>query len=403
VTELTVDDTKASEWRAGFQVVLAALFGISLGVTGLFFYSIGVFLKPVAAEFGWTRAAVSTVSLVAALTLAFSAPLIGRLADFVGARVVAAVGTLGLAVGFLALSYASARYSVYLCIAAATVLLGSGTAPVIYTRPINLRFKRARGSALGVAQTATGIAGALIPPLLVPFVAHHGWRAGYQALAVCALASLPIVFLLLGRPIHPRIGVNSTTHSGLSLSEAVRTRAFLTLVAIVALAAVGVGGIVVHLIALLTDAGLSSKAASAYAGLLGVGIICGRIITGVSVDRWFAPRVAFIAFFAAAWGCWLLAGTNASWAGLSTVLIGLAMGAEIDLISYLIPRYFGMKAYGGIYGWLYAAFMIGTSLGPLLAGAAFDHYGDYALATSVLGVFLAAAAILTWLLPRFEF
>jgi MFS family permease len=86
----------------------------------------------------------------------------------------------------------------------------------------------------------------------------------------------------------------------------------------------------------------------------------------------------------------------------ATLLTGLAMGAEIDLISYLVARYYGLAYYGRIYGWLYAVFMVGRSLGPLLAGAAFDRFGNYQVATAILGVSLAVAALFTWRLPRFD-
>jgi predicted MFS family arabinose efflux permease len=81
-----------------------------------------------------------------------------------------------------------------------------------------------------------------------------------------------------------------------------------------AFAAIGVSGIIVHIVPLLSDAGVPPARASAIAGLLGVGIIVGRALTGILVDRIFAPRVAFAAFAAAAVGCWLLAWGGADWA-----------------------------------------------------------------------------------------
>jgi MFS family permease len=391
-----------AEWRSGWRVVLASLFGIAFGVTGLFFYSTGIFLKPVAGEFGWSRAAASTVPLIAALALAITAPFVGAVVDRVGTRIIAIVSSAGLALGFWLLSHSAAHLGTYLGLVVVAVLLGSGASPVVYTRLINLHFRRSRGAALGIAQTATGIAGALIPALLIPYVGLHGWRAGYRALALCAIASLPITLLLLGRlPAPVAHDSRGQAPAGLTLADSMHKSVFYLLVAMLALAAVGVGGIIVHLAPMLSDAGMSPARAGAVASALGFGVIIGRVSTGYLVDRLFAPRVAFLAFILAAGGCVLLAYAHADRAVAATVLVGLAMGAEVDLISYLVARYFGLVAYGRIYGLLYAVFMVGTSMGPIMAGAAFDRFGNYHLAAMGMGACLALASLLSWGLPRF--
>ena len=92
------------EWHRGWRIVLASLCGIAFGVTGLFFYSAGIFLKPIAGEFGWSRAATSTVPLAAALALALTAPFVGGMVDRFGTRSAAVVSSIGLALGFWLLS-----------------------------------------------------------------------------------------------------------------------------------------------------------------------------------------------------------------------------------------------------------------------------------------------------------
>ena len=389
---------------AGWRVVLASLSGIAFGVTGLFFYSTGIFLKPVAGEFGWNRAAASAVPLIAALALAITAPFVGTVVDRVGTRIVAIVSGIGLALGFWLLSHSPPRISALTSASSWWLCCWVPEPRRSCTRAyINLHFRRSRGAALGIAQTATGIAGALIPALLIPYVGLHGWRAGYRALALCAIASLPITLLLLGRlPAPVAQDPRSVAPAGLTFADAMHTSVFYVLVVMLAFAAVGVGGIIVHLAPMLSDAGMAPARAGAVASALGFGIIIGRVSTGFLVDRLFAPRVAFFAFTLAAGGCVVLAYGQAYWAVAATVMVGLAMGAEIDLISYLVARYFGLVAYGRIYGWLYAVFMVGTSIGPIVAGAAFDRFGNYRLAAMGLGGCLAVAGLLSWGLPRFQ-
>jgi cyanate permease len=265
-----------------------------------------------------------------------------------------------------------------------------------------MHFDNARGTALGLAQTATGFAGALIPPLLVPYVAEHGWRQGYVALALVAFLSMPVVLLLIGdlrRQAHA--GQPRTMTTGLTVGQAIRTPVFGMLAIVIGLAAIGIGGVIVHLVPMLTDAGLTPAQAGQIAGFLGIAIILGRVLTGIAVDRVFAPRVGMVVFALAACGCGLLSWGGAAMAPWAAVLIGLAMGAEVDLISYLIARYFGLIAYGRIYGWLYAVFMIGTSIGPVIAGAAFDRFGNYQLGMLMLGAALALASLGTLRLQPF--
>ena len=90
---------------------------------------------------------------------------------------------------------------------------------------------------------------------------------------------------------------------------------------------------------------------------------------------------------------------------LSAILIGLAAGAEVDLLAYLVGRYFGLKSYGKIYGVMLSAFALGGGLGPVLTGMAYDAEGNYALALYAgIGVFLAGAILLGMLgkYPSFE-
>ena len=73
------------------------------------------------------------------------------------------------------------------------------------------------------------------------------------------------------------------------------------------------------------------------------------------------------------------------------------MGAEGDIIAYLVGRYFGLRAFGEIYGYTFAAFTFGGVIGPLLMGIGFDSTGSYQL---VLGVFVIASLIAVGLINR---
>lgn len=139
------------------------------------------------------------------------------------------------------------------------------------------------------------------------------------------------------------------------------------------------------------------------ASLLGFAIIAGRLGIGVLVDRFYAPAVAFGILAIAAGACFLLmlAGGNLALALVAVVLIGLAAGAEVDLVAYLASRYFGLRAYGEIYGWQLGFFALGAGLGPMGVGRLYDATGSYNVGLIACAVGFGVGAILIGVLGRY--
>jgi MFS family permease len=152
-----------------------------------------------------------------------------------------------------------------------------------------------------------------------------------------------------------------------------------------------ISGLITNVVPLLIDKGITVKEASAFAGLIGISVIIGRLGIGYLVDRIWAPFIAALFLSMPALGALLLMGAalETSMISLSIILIGLAAGAEIDLVAYLSSRYFGLKSYGKIYGVLLMVFSVSAGLAPTVFGMSFDHYGNY-------GVILPIAALLSF-------
>jgi MFS family permease len=125
------------------------------------------------------------------------------------------------------------------------------------------------------------------------------------------------------------------------------------------------------------------------------------MLCGFFLDRFFGPHVALAFVILPAIGVLTLLGSaDLSLTTIGAVLVGLGMGAEVDLIGYLQSRYFGLRAFGQIYGYLFAAFTVGTGLGPFVMGAAYAATGSYRPALMVFVGLLACAAWLLLRLPR---
>lgn len=397
---------KSSELKTHWMIALGCFIGVTFGISSVFGYTVGIFMKPLQAEFGWSRSEISLGLLLSTATTAITSPLMGYIADRVNLRKIIIVSTLGLAASFLLFASLWNALWLFMLMMMGKSFLSAGTSPVIYTRMVNQWFNRSRGLALGLVLAGNGVAGALFPRLLAPYVAEHGWRAGYMAIATLVLMTAPLVWLTVR---DRRAGGKQVDRLSLAIEAgstdgrtAIRSRTFWILAATLLLPALGIGGIGIHIIPMLSDAGLSPARAGAIAGILGVAVIIGRIATGSLIDRFFAPYVAAVVFAITALGCLGLALYGMAFAPYAAFLVGIATGAEVDIIGYLIARYFGLRSYGLLYGLMYTAFMIGASLSQMMASAVFDLTGSYDAYLFIASGCLVAGSLVALLLPRFD-
>jgi MFS family permease len=151
----------------------------------------------------------------------------------------------------------------------------------------------------------------------------------------------------------------------------------------------------------ISDHGISLRTAALGSSLLGAAVMVGRVGTGYLLDRFFAPRVGAVVFGGVAAGIGLfLRGGATPLAFVGVFLIGLGLGAEVDLIPYLIGRYFGLRSFAEIYSAAFGAFVLAGAVGPLSMGWGFDLTGSYGgPLTAFLVATLLAAVLMTRLGP----
>ena len=396
-----------SEFKRGWRVLLASSVGVGAGLSGLPFYTFGVFVVPLSAAFGWSRGRVSIAASLLIVGTAITAPLIGGIIDRYGARRVGLLSMAGLGAGYLLLARLGPDlirfYLAWLLIS----LVGGGTTPVVWTRAVGLWFDRARGLALGLALAGSGFAGLLAPALITHAIDSGGWGRGYVSIgAFMLLVAVPLiaVFFADAGPMASRSRAVSGAPPlpGLSLGEGMRTAAFWKIAVGFFCVSLVVAGLIIHLVPLLIDRGLPRLEAARVAGVMGSAVLCGRVGIGFLLDRFDASRVAGALLGCCAIGCSLLALRELpSWvATLSVLSLGLAAAAEVDLLAYLTSRFMGMKAYGRVYGCQLSLFYVGAALGPLLAGLAYDRLHGYASTLEVAAAVLACGALILATLGR---
>ena len=394
----------ANEIRAGWFLILSACAGVACCSITLPYYSIGMLMGPVTTEFGWSRAQFQGALILSSGLGALTAPVVGWLCDRYGPRKVALPGLVGLSLAFFAASRMNGELWMLYASYAAFALLGAGTVPVTWTRSIALSFETRRGLALGLTLTGTGLAGVLLPHYTVWAIAHFGWRGAYVAVGLLpVLLAGPLVYW--GFHIRTASAASSDTYVaryGLPVAQVLRGHRFWILLCSVLAAYLGISGIGANLFASLTDRGMSSSQAATIQGIMGVAIIIGRIGVGHLVDRHWAPGVAAVVLSLPMFGSLLLYGNPPFWTTvLAVILIGLAAGAELDLMSFLTARYFGVLHYSKIYSLLYSGLAICGGSAPMLFAHLYDLNGSYAQSFLMGGAFFLVSALLMLLLGRY--
>ena len=177
----------------GWRVVLAACLGVMAGFGSLFVYTFSVFVKPLAADFGWSREGISAGFAIAAVTLGLVSPLLGRWIDRLGPRSIILVCMSIFGCGIASLSLLrSGIWQFYLtCFVLGAV--GNGAAHLAYSRSISTWFHRRLGTALAFVMVGAGLGAMLLQIIAQSIISHAGWRAAY--------ASLGGLALLLGLPL----------------------------------------------------------------------------------------------------------------------------------------------------------------------------------------------------------
>jgi predicted MFS family arabinose efflux permease len=373
--------TRMGEWAAGWRTLTAGFFAVGVGWN---FANIAasIFIKPMQAEFGWTRTELSFGPL-AGLLVALLLPLTGLLLDRWGSRRVAITGLVAIAAGFALFARMPVNhaifviYTIYLGIAGAisnSVVMGRGVAPWF---PQNL------GTAIGIMMTGSSVSVAIAVPLLAWVIAHFGWRSGFVVLTAATLAvGLPLVLLWFREPTAPLQGGRNVSQQRDSMGAIAATTQFWQLTIACAVAALPIGGFIGHLMTLLSDRGLSVGAAAGVGSLFAISVGVGRIANGVALDRLYPPLVVACTLLLAAAGALLLYVSNLPTAAGAEIavpiaLLGLAQGAEGDYIMFFSMRLFGLRNLSRVLSIQSMAIGVGMASGGLAFARVFDIFGSY--------------------------
>ena len=404
--------SKANEFRLGYKALIGAMIGAGCGLSSISFYTHGVFVSSISLDTGWSRGDIQLGVSIMILMAIITAPLVGILVDRYGARIIGLISIplYGISMSFFFLI--DTQLSTYYLVWGLMSIIAAGTLPVTWTRVTNAWFDRNRGFALGLTLAGTGVAATFGPTYVNWLIDQFGWRLAYLYLAgTITFISFPSVYFLFKEPKTNLNNNNEITDRkievGILFSDAIKNYRFWAIGIGLVLAAAGISGLITNSIPMLMDKGFTRIQAAQFAGLIGLSVITGRLVVGLLLDHFWAPMIAAIFLSAPLLSAYILGSTLESsiYISASMIIIGLAAGAELDLLAFLVSRYFGLFDYGKLYGALYIFFSIGAGLAPFAFGKSFDIYGNYSLVLSIVSATSFASGILMLILgkyPKFE-
>ncbi|HTV94705.1 MAG TPA: MFS transporter [Steroidobacteraceae bacterium] len=404
-------------------MLTAAITGAAISPATLVNIPFSLFIPALEDEFGWSRTQITGALSTFIVLLILALPLAGRLVDRFGARRIAVPSILlyGLAIASSAWLSGSILhlYAIYGLIA----VLGAGAQSLTFIKVLSVWFDRRRGLAIGACMAGFGLGYVLVPLFTRALIGAWGWRAAYAGLgALAVLGALPVIAMLLhdspaacglamrdARPVSATpvrstpVRAAAVRAADLTLLESARTREFWLLAISFVLMSAALNGVQSQWAALLRDRGMDAAAAAYLLSAIGLGTFPGRLLVGFLIDRVFAPWVAILCYAVSAVALfWLVTGRSPAGTFLCALAIGLSLGAENDILGYLVGRYFGLRRFGQIYGALFSAYLVGAAAGPFLTAHARQVSASYAGALRIGACGVCAACALLAFLRRYR-
>jgi len=386
------DNRRGLYW--GWYVVLGAflIMGINYGVR----YSFGIFVKPMALEYQWSRSVISAGMSILVLAYGIGGIISGRLVDRIAPLWLTTAGSALVAAGLFLTPFVREPWQFYITFG---LFGGFGSAcfgAVVCNSSVGKWFIRKRGMAIGSASIGIGFATMILAPLAGWVVKDYGWRVGFLSLGGIVLVfgvGMSQAFMRKTRPEDYGLlpdgggeteqGGDATSDGGpqlgLSLGQILRDSRFWILAICYSLALMAEMSAMVHQVPYALDQNIDRIAAASSLGMIGLASVLGRFFFGWLSDRIRDAKYAAAIglFFMAAGMIVLLKADSVTLLFSSALLFGFGYGSMAPMIPYLVADRFGRHILGTAYGMLTFFMAVGGSLGPIMTGYVYDLSGSY--------------------------
>lgn len=366
----------------GWTITAMASFANMIGFGIVYAY--GVFIVALASDLGWSRSTLSGAFSFYAIFHTVLAFFAGRFVDKYGPRIILAIGGACIGLSMVLMCFANSMLELYIFYGGIfSVGIAAVYTPAVTT--VSHWFNEKRGLALGLNAAGLGAGSMIFSPLSGWLISSFGWRKSYMILGIIAwIAYIPIVKFIKQMPMESEEKESKTKREtaipikGLSLSEALKTGTFWGFCMAWMLICIALWSIIVHIVPLASDRGLSLVTAGSLAGLIGALSIIGRISGGFLSDRFGRKNVVITAFLLQLLPTiWLFYSTQTWMLFIFAIFFGISTGSWAGVLPAFPADYFGNRATGAILGFVIVFAGIGVGIGPYLSGVMFDKYGSY--------------------------
>ncbi len=400
----------------GYWIVLSGFIVLTVS-NGLGFYGFSVLNKPVGDEFGWSRSAVTAAFSAFIIGAAVFSPLVGRFTDKRGPSKTFFLGIVVMSLSFFLLSRTTAVWNyclLHFLLGIGLVLLGPIPVSVIITS----WFYRFRGTMQGLAFTGIGVGGLIFAPLIGNyFIPNFGWRTTYLFMAVLVLGAMMPLECFVVRDLPEQKGLSpygfgepGITNSkgselesltGLSLRNAMREKTFWIIGLTSAIYGMCINAGLQNQVSILTEHNFRVADAVMAIGFVGLSSAIGKFLFGLLCDWINSKYASSLAYALVALSLFtMIQASTRLHLWVYAALMGLGQGGWAPNMAMLSVGYFGLKHYGAVLGAVHLTFMLGESLGPILAGLAYDQTGNYHFVLFLMGCSGIACAALIAIIKK---
>jgi len=375
---------------------------------GVIFYAFSVFITPMEAELGWSRAEISGgFSLMWLITGIFAFP-VGYWLDKHGSRLLMTLGSIGATVMVLLWSRVTTLPEFILVMA----LLGFCGAAVLYEPAVIVIanwFVNKRGRAMAFLTFIAGFASTIFVPMADALLVAQGWRGAVFILGVLLGGiTIPLHALVLrSRPTDLGLQPDGAARpaergerESIKLGAVFRSRFFWILTLAFALSALCIAALRVHFVPLLISMDIHPSSAAIASGAIGVMQVTGRVIFAAVEWRFSSKTMAIGVFILLALSLvTLLLGSSPLLIILFIALFGMAVGANTLIRPLIVADTYGAAFYGRISSAMVFFLTLAGTSAPFAAGVIYDLFNSYSPMLIVVTGFSLVSILLIALLP----
>lgn len=381
---------------SGWWTVLAGALATTVGAGTIGTFMFGIFAKSIGEEFGWPRTSVSLGLTAFVVGNGIGVYMIGAAIDRWGARWTTGIliSIFGLAIFCVGLL--PPNLPLFVATFAIIGFCGSAATLIPYAVAICAHFDNHRGLALGLVNAGNGLGGILLPLIAIPLLHAFGWRFGYITVGVL-FALVPLIGLIFMVRMPEKFEAERKAqrkNGGAFETRFLRQKHFWLLAMAICLISFSTFGLMSQVVPILTDRGYVATVAAGVLAAAGMSSLCARLGVGFLVDRIYAPYVTSAIFVAAMSGIWLIVnGSTLTSVTVGALLLGIGLGAEGDIITFLVSRYFPMHSFGKVTGVIWMTFAWGGAGGTLLISKGYDMFKSYSLIANAYMIMTGIAIV----------